>query len=86
MILLRLKFDPKAKTPPALGSRGFIPVWGFTLDGNKRQVYNAGTSVQPKWNQNTIVTITKRTLKSLGIHFKEQDLQQYGNSVINTGN
>lgn len=61
-------------------------VWGFTFDGDGRQVYNAGTSTQPKWNQNTIVTITKRTLKSLGIHFKEQDLQQYGNSVINTGN
>ncbi len=61
-------------------------VWGFTLDVNNRQVYSAGASVQPKWNQNTIVTITKRALKVLGVHFLEQNFEQYGNSVINTGN
>jgi hypothetical protein len=60
-------------------------VWGFTLDGNRRQVYNSGTSTQPKWNQNTIVEITKRTLKQLGVSYKDSDFTAYGNSIIQTG-
>lgn len=60
--------------------------WGFTYDADKRQVYNAGTSVQPQWSQNVIVEITKRALKSLGLHFKDQDFEQYGQSNIQTGN
>lgn len=60
-------------------------VWGFNFDGQQRQVYNAGSSVQPKWNQNTIVEITKRTLKSLGVSFKDRDFAQFGQSNIAAG-
>jgi hypothetical protein len=60
-------------------------VWGYTLDMNHRQVYDSATSAQPKWNQNTIVEITKRTLKQLGVSFKDQDFAAYGNSIIQTG-
>lgn len=60
-------------------------VWGFTFDANNRQVYDPGTSVQAKWNQPTIIDITKRTLKSLGVHFADEDFEQYGNSQIVTG-
>ena len=59
-------------------------VWGFTIVGG-RQVYNAGTSVQPKWNQNTIIEITKRALKILGVSFKDSDFASYGQSIISTG-
>ena len=59
--------------------------WGFILDGNGRQVYDPGTSVQPKWNQNTIVDITKRCLTSLGVHFKDQDFVEFGKSNTVTG-
>ena len=59
--------------------------WAFTFDANNRQVYNAGLSVQPQWNQNTIITITKRALKSLGVHFKDADFAQFGQSTIKTG-
>lgn len=59
-------------------------VWGWTLDANGRQVYNVATSVQPKWNQNTIVEITRRTLKSLGVSYKDSDFVQYGQSIIQT--
>lgn len=59
-------------------------VWGFTISGG-RQVYNSGTSVQPKWNQNTIVEITKRALKILGVSYKDGDFSAYGQSIITTG-
>ena len=60
-------------------------VWGFTTV-SLRQVYNAGTSVQPQWLQTEIVEITKRSLKSFGVSFHDNDFAQFGNSVINTGN
>lgn len=59
-------------------------VWGFTLSGG-RQVYDSGTSVQPKWNQNTIIEITKRSLKELGVSYKDSDFASYGQSIITTG-
>lgn len=61
-------------------------VWAYTLDGANRQVYDAANSVNPMWLQNDIVEITKRTLKTLGVSFHDNDFTQMGNSVINTGN
>lgn len=69
-------------------------VWAYTFDGNGRQVYSAGGgggvtpttgSVQPKWQQNTLIEITRRTLKELGVEFKDNELEQYGQSIISTG-
>lgn len=60
-------------------------VWGFTLDGAGRQVYDSGTSDQPKWRQSTIIEITRRCLKQLGVSYKENDFIQYGESIINKG-
>jgi hypothetical protein len=59
--------------------------WAYTLDPDGRQVYNAGASAQPQWKQPTIIEITRRTLKSLGVSFKDRDFEQYGQSVINNG-
>jgi hypothetical protein len=63
-------------------------VWGFTLDANNRQVYNPapGASVQPKWNKNTTIEITKRTLKGFGLHFDSREFENFGESNIQTGN
>lgn len=61
-------------------------VWGFTLDANGRQVYSAGASIQPQWNKNTVVEITKRTLKSFGLHFDSREFEAFGESNIQTGN
>lgn len=61
-------------------------VWGSVPDGQGRPVYNAGTSVQPLWANPDIIEITKRTLKSFGIRFSSQDFQNYGQSIITTGN
>lgn len=61
-------------------------VWGFTLDANERQVYDVGASVQPKWNKNTTIEITKRTLKGFGLHFDSREFENFGDSNIQTGN
>lgn len=60
-------------------------VWGVTLDGNGREIYNSATSTQPKWNQNTIIEITRRALNSFGVHFSSQDFEEFGKSAIITG-
>jgi hypothetical protein len=59
-------------------------VWGFNTVAN-RQVYSAGTSVQPKWDNNSCREITKRVLSTLGVSFKDADFSNFGNRVINTG-
>lgn len=61
-------------------------VWGSTLDGAGRQVYDPGTSVQPQWDQDTIIEITRRTLNSLGVSFKDEDFTIFGERTIQTGN
>jgi hypothetical protein len=60
-------------------------VWGFVPDSNGQEVYDPTTSIQPQWHQDTLVEITRRTLKQLGVAFKEADFAQYGQSVISTG-
>lgn len=61
-------------------------VWGFTYDANNRQVYNSGTSAQPKWRTPTIIEITKRALNNLGIGWKDADFVNAGKSAQLTGN
>lgn len=61
-------------------------VWGFTFDGAGRQVYNPATSVQPIWDQATIVEITRRCLGSFGISLKDGDFAGAGSKIIETGN
>lgn len=60
-------------------------VWGYTIDGSGRPVYNAGTSVQPVWKDNDIDEIVARALKVLGVSIKENSLINYGQQVIAQG-
>jgi hypothetical protein len=60
-------------------------VWGFTIVGG-RQVYNAATSVQSQWDDNSNREICKRVLGTLGVSFKDSDFANFGNRVIQTGN
>lgn len=60
-------------------------VWGFTLDADGRPVYNPATSIQPKWNKNTVIEITRRTMKSFGLHFDSREFENFGQSNIQTG-
>ncbi len=69
------------------GYAGLTPT--ATITGASTTPANLGSpivSVQPQWLQPDVIEITKRTLKSLGVHFTQQDFEQFGNSVINTGN
>lgn len=61
-------------------------VWGSVPDAAGRPVYDPATSTQPKWNKNTVVEITKRTLKGFGLHFDSRDFEAFGQSNIQTGN
>lgn len=60
-------------------------VWGFIYDAQGRKVYNAGTSVQPKWNVPTVIEITKRTLTSFGVSYKDKDFENFGEKNTTTG-
>ena len=60
-------------------------IWAFTLDGAGRQVYNAGASVQPKWDATSIIEITKRSLTQLGVSFKDADFTNFGRTAQQTG-
>lgn len=60
-------------------------VWAFTIVSG-RQVYNEIDSVDPIWDDITAQEICNRCLKKLGVHFKDGDFVNYGNSVIQTAN
>ena len=59
--------------------------WGFTYDSQNRPVYNVGLSIQPKWNVPTTIEITKRTLTSFGVSYKDKDFTNFGKSNTVTG-
>lgn len=61
-------------------------VWGNIPDGNGIPVYDPGSSTNSLWDNLSQIEITKRTLKSLGVHFSSQDFENFGREVINTGN
>lgn len=60
-------------------------VWGYTFDGDGRQVYDAATSVQPLWDNHSAREITKRMLTTIGVSFKDPDFATFGKSVQATG-
>lgn len=61
-------------------------VWGWVLDGNNRKVYAPSNSVQPQWTSNgSIVEITQRTLKLFGVSYHDNDMAQFGESVMAKG-
>ncbi len=60
-------------------------VWGFTFGADGEQIYNAGTSVQPLWDNHSQREICKRVLKNLGVSFHDNEFSNFGQSVINSG-
>ena len=60
-------------------------LWGFTYDGNNRQVYDSTSSVQPLWDSNSCREITKRMLLNIGVSLKDKDFENFGKSVQMTG-
>ena len=82
------KFLPTTVTTAEINYIGDVTdiVWGYTLDGNGRQVYSAGASTQSKWDDISNMEITKRMLQDIGISLKDRDFQNFGNQEIQTGN
>ena len=60
-------------------------VWGYTLDGSGRPVYNPSTSTNPAWLDNDIDEIIGRALRILGVSIKESALVNFGQQVITQG-
>jgi hypothetical protein len=60
--------------------------WNFNIDAvTKRQVYTSNGSVQSQWDISSNREITKRVLKVLGVSYQDKDFENYGQSVISTG-
>jgi len=78
---------PTSVTGAALDYIGEVRdvVWAYTLSAYGRQQYDPANSVQPQWDGDSIVEITKRTLKSLGVSFKDGEFSQFGSATILTG-
>lgn len=56
-------------------------VWGYTLNPNGIPVYNAGTSVQPVWDDATILEIIVRALRLVGVNLQYNDVSAYANQI-----
>lgn len=61
-------------------------VWAYTFDIDGRQVYNPLLSIQPQWDGDSIIEITKSALTNLGVSFKDGDFTNFGRIAQNTGN
>lgn len=59
--------------------------WAFTLDGNGRQVYDAGNSVQPVFDDLGILEIATRALKVIGVNLMLPVVQQYAKDIETNG-
>lgn len=66
------------KNPPTI-------TWGYTLDGNGREVYSAGASQQPVWSDVDLLEIIARVLKLVGVNLKDGMVAQYANQVTSQG-
>lgn len=60
-------------------------VWAFTMVSGRQQ-YDPTNSVQPLWDAASIIEITQRCLKTLGVSYSSQDFEQFGQSKIISGN
>lgn len=60
-------------------------VWGYTVDGNNRPVYDPATSVDPIWDFVSILEIIVRALKMSGVNLQFPLVEQYANEIKNLG-
>lgn len=56
--------------------------WGYTLNGNNRPVYDAATSVQPKWDDGEIDEIIYMVGADLGINMRDAEFQAFSERKI----
>ena len=56
-------------------------IWGYVLNVNGVPVYNAATSVQPVWDDATILEIIVRALRLVGVNLQYNDVSVYANQI-----
>jgi hypothetical protein len=56
-------------------------VWAYTLNVNGVPVYNPATSVQPVWDDATILEIIVRALRLVGVNLQYNDVSAYANQI-----
>lgn len=60
-------------------------VWGFTLDANGREVYSAANSIQPIWDEMSIMEILLRIFKLVGLNLQVPQVVAYAEQIKQTG-
>lgn len=55
--------------------------WGYTLNPNGIPVYSAGASIQPVWDDSTILEIIVRALRLVGVNLQYNDVSAYANQI-----
>lgn len=60
-------------------------VWGYTLDGNGRPVYDPVTSSDPQWYRTDIIQIMVRALRMMGVNLQAAQVSQYADQIKNIG-
>ena len=59
--------------------------WAYTLDGNGIPVYDSASSIQPVWDDASILEIIVRALAIIGVNLQLNTVQQYSMSIKNQG-
>lgn len=60
-------------------------LWNYTLNGNGIPVYNSGTSIQPVWDDASILEIIVRALALIGVNLQLNTVEQYSMAIKNQG-
>lgn len=60
-------------------------VWAYTLDGNGIPVYDSANSVQPVWDDASILEIIVRALAIIGVNLQLNTVMQYSMDIKNQG-
>lgn len=59
--------------------------WAFSLDGNSRRVYDSTNSVQPVWNDISIMEIIVRALALIGVNLQLREVESYSQLIKTQG-
>ena len=82
-----IQFYPVTITAPKLSyvRKPKTIVWDSIDDSNGRPVYNAGTSTDPEWADDTMIEIISRALRMVGVNLEDTSVSQYANEIKQTG-
>jgi len=81
------QFEPKTqwqaklryvKVPPRIQ-------WGFDLDGNNRRIYSPVNSIDPIWDEATMLDIIVRSLAVIGLNLQMNQVESYANMIKTQG-